>query len=79
MDYDTYSANDAIGRVYLDLNPLLSKYGPSQIAGWLPIYDTMHGKNLFFHFSQVSFMWDMIFRNSWRIERCCQNRFIHGY
>ena len=23
MDYDTYSANDAIGRVYVDLNPLL--------------------------------------------------------
>lgn len=23
MDYDTYSANDAIGKVYLDLNPLL--------------------------------------------------------
>lgn len=25
MDYDTYSANDAIGKVYIDLNPLLSK------------------------------------------------------
>lgn len=24
MDYDTYSANDAIGKVYLDLNPLLT-------------------------------------------------------
>lgn len=23
MDYDTYSANDAIGKVYLNLNPLL--------------------------------------------------------
>ena len=23
MDHDTYSANDAIGKVYLDLNPLL--------------------------------------------------------
>ena len=23
MDYDTYSANDAIGKVYIDLNPLL--------------------------------------------------------
>ena len=23
MDYDTYSANDAIGKVYVDLNPLL--------------------------------------------------------
>jgi len=25
MDYDTYSANDAIGKVYIDLNPLLIK------------------------------------------------------
>lgn len=23
MDHDTYSSNDAIGKVYLDLNPLL--------------------------------------------------------
>lgn len=23
MDHDTYSANDAIGKLYLDLNPLL--------------------------------------------------------
>lgn len=23
MDHDTYSANDAIGKVYVDLNPLL--------------------------------------------------------
>jgi hypothetical protein len=25
MDYDTYSANDAIGKVYIDLNPLLTR------------------------------------------------------
>ncbi|KFD53290.1 hypothetical protein M513_05771 [Trichuris suis] len=42
MDYDTYSANDAVGRVYIGLSPLLSGRG-SQIAGWFPIYDTMHG------------------------------------
>lgn len=29
MDYDTYSANDAIGKVYLNLNPLLL---PSTLA-----------------------------------------------
>ncbi|XP_059351157.1 C2 domain-containing protein 5-like isoform X2 [Daphnia carinata] len=29
MDYDTYSANDAIGKVYLDLNPLLVTPGLS--------------------------------------------------
>ncbi|XP_071807193.1 C2 domain-containing protein 5-like isoform X1 [Asterias amurensis] len=43
MDYDTYSAHDAIGKVYIDLNPLLWKDGVSEISGWLPIYDTMHG------------------------------------
>lgn len=47
MDYDTYSANDAIGKVYIDLNPLLLKAdsnrvstdGPKQImlSGWLPV------------------------------------------
>ena len=30
MDYDTYSANDAIGKVYIDLNPLLWPSTPSQ-------------------------------------------------
>ncbi|XP_046438599.1 C2 domain-containing protein 5-like isoform X2 [Daphnia pulex] len=33
MDYDTYSANDAIGKVYLDLNPLLVTPGISGIRG----------------------------------------------
>ncbi|XP_068082905.1 C2 domain-containing protein 5 [Anabrus simplex] len=28
MDYDTYSANDSIGKVYLDLNPLLLPASP---------------------------------------------------
>ncbi|KAL1427628.1 hypothetical protein MTO96_017324 [Rhipicephalus appendiculatus] len=42
MDYDTYSANDAIGKVYIDLNPLLGKDVGSTLSGWLPIYDTMH-------------------------------------
>ena len=35
MDYDTYSANDAIGKVYVDLNPLLvrgSDQGPMMAA-----------------------------------------------
>lgn len=31
MDYDTYSANDAIGKVYIDLNPLLWPSSPSPI------------------------------------------------
>lgn len=57
MDHDTYSANDAIGKVYLNLNPLLLSYdslsfNPSingestthrELFGWIPVYDTMHG------------------------------------
>lgn len=46
MDYDTYSANDAIGKVYIDLNPLLCKEAGSLLSGWFPIYDTMHGNKL---------------------------------
>ncbi|XP_069132346.1 C2 domain-containing protein 5-like [Argopecten irradians] len=43
LDHDTYSAHDAIGKVYIDLNPLLTKDNPHVISGWFPIYDTMHG------------------------------------
>ncbi|XP_040568632.1 C2 domain-containing protein 5 isoform X2 [Lepeophtheirus salmonis] len=46
MDYDTYSANDAIGKVYVDLNPLLLLAEDSSsgtMSGWLPIFDTMQG------------------------------------
>ena len=44
LDYDTYSAHDAIGKVYIDLTPLLSNDQPYVISGWFPIYDTMHGE-----------------------------------
>uniref|UniRef100_A0A182QW95 C2 domain-containing protein n=1 Tax=Anopheles farauti TaxID=69004 RepID=A0A182QW95_9DIPT len=49
MDYDTYTANDAIGKVYINLSPLLhstskSRTGKgSMMSGWLPVYDTIHG------------------------------------
>ena len=43
LDHDTYSSHDAIGKVYIDLKPLLNANGPSLINGWFPIYDTMHG------------------------------------
>lgn len=43
LDHDTYSANDAIGKIYVDLNPLLTKDPLKVISGWFPIYDTMHG------------------------------------
>ncbi|XP_065094151.1 C2 domain-containing protein 5 [Ochlerotatus camptorhynchus] len=54
MDYDTYSANDAIGKVYINLSPLLYSFTldkPTQsntgkgsvMSGWIPVYDTMNG------------------------------------
>ncbi|XP_011188280.1 C2 domain-containing protein 5 isoform X2 [Zeugodacus cucurbitae] len=50
MDYDTYSANDAIGKVNISLNPLcLEMSGPTThgkgtvLSGWIPVFDTMHG------------------------------------
>ncbi|XP_021704770.1 C2 domain-containing protein 5 [Aedes aegypti] len=54
MDYDTYSANDAIGKVYINLSPLLHSFTlekPTQsntgkgsvMSGWIPVYDTMNG------------------------------------
>ena len=44
LDYDTYSAHDVIGKVYVDLKPLLTTTEPHIISGWFPIYDTMHGE-----------------------------------
>ncbi|XP_055375109.1 C2 domain-containing protein 5 isoform X2 [Condylostylus longicornis] len=50
MDHDTYSANDAIGKVNISLNPLcLENAGQSNqgkgavMSGWIPVFDTMHG------------------------------------
>ena len=43
LDHDTYSSHDAIGKLYIDLDPLLNKGNASMISGWFPIYDTMHG------------------------------------
>eukprot|EP01137_Pigoraptor_chileana_P015644 Opistho-2@5274 len=42
-DQDTISADDTIGKVYIDLNPLLMWGGAQLIAGWFPIYDTLKG------------------------------------
>lgn len=51
MDHDTYSANDAIGRVFYDVNLLVSKIRCSKADGntmeftnWLPIYDSVYGE-----------------------------------
>lgn len=46
LDHDTYSANDAIGKVYIDIDPLLCSEAASVISGWFPIYDTIHGMNV---------------------------------
>ncbi|XP_026142871.1 C2 domain-containing protein 5-like isoform X11 [Carassius auratus] len=43
LDHDTYSANDSIGKVYIDIDPLLCSEAATVISGWLPIYDTIHG------------------------------------
>lgn len=43
LDHDTYSAHDAIGRVYFDLTPLLQTEQKRTLNGWFPLYDTMHG------------------------------------
>lgn len=43
MDYDRYSADDQIGKVYLNLNPLLFKECGHQMFGFYPIFDTMAG------------------------------------
>lgn len=33
LDHDTYSSHDAIGKVYIDLKPLLNTNGPTSISG----------------------------------------------
>ncbi|XP_052754153.1 C2 domain-containing protein 5 [Galleria mellonella] len=53
MDHDTYSANDAIGKVVISLAPLLAReannakgnapHGGAVMSGWIPVFDTMHG------------------------------------
>lgn len=50
MDYDTYSANDAIGKVNISLNPLCLENSSQAVhgkgtvlSGWIPVFDTMHG------------------------------------
>jgi hypothetical protein len=43
MDYDVYSANDAIGKVYIDLNPLI--HGTIEASdGVPPSSSTSHGR-----------------------------------
>lgn len=49
MDKDVYTADDAIGKVYMDLGPLLMRAADEEeqgdlcIKGWFPLYDTLRG------------------------------------
>ena len=44
MDHDTYTAHDAIGKVYIPLSSLASADTPlTSMSGWYPIFDTLHG------------------------------------
>ena len=43
MDYDTYTAHDAIGKVYICLNSLADSGSQNTLDGWFPIFDTLHG------------------------------------
>ncbi len=43
FDYDAIAADDVIGSVMLDLNPLLASETSSQLSGWFPIFDTIQG------------------------------------
>ena len=42
-DKDIMSADDEIGAVCIDLNPLLLQQEQVQLAGWFPLYDTLRG------------------------------------
>ncbi|KAJ3342122.1 hypothetical protein HDU93_003338 [Gonapodya sp. JEL0774] len=42
LDFDAFSANDPIGSVNIDLNPL-GWDSSSQISGWFPLFDTLRG------------------------------------
>eukprot|EP00611_Tribonema_gayanum_P007613 TRINITY_DN1701_c0_g1_i3.p2 TRINITY_DN1701_c0_g1~~TRINITY_DN1701_c0_g1_i3.p2 ORF type:complete len:164 (-),score=52.02 TRINITY_DN1701_c0_g1_i3:1184-1675(-) len=49
MDKDVYTADDAIGKVYISLGPLLMRAADATeksdlaIQGWFPLYDTLRG------------------------------------
>lgn len=44
MDHDTYTAHDAIGKVYIPLSSLVSSDSTlTSMSGWYPIFDTLHG------------------------------------
>lgn len=46
LDHDAITANDAVGSVFIDLNPLLTWDSNDQICGWFPLYDTIRGVHI---------------------------------
>lgn len=53
MDHDTYSANDPIGRIYLDCNIFLEKMRTREFQELeeqftMPIYDTLNGRHPYY-------------------------------
>lgn len=44
FDYDIYSANDVIGKVYIDIDFLFYSEVVIVISGWFLIYDIIYGK-----------------------------------
>lgn len=43
MDYDVYTSHDVVGKVSISLSPLALPNSRNFLAGWFPLYDTMHG------------------------------------
>ena len=49
MDKDVYTSDDAIGKVYINLGPLLMRAADATeksdlgVQGWFPLYDTLRG------------------------------------
>ncbi|KAJ4938423.1 hypothetical protein JOQ06_003043 [Pogonophryne albipinna] len=79
LDHDTYSANDAIGKVYIDIDPLLCSEAASVISGWFPIYDTIHVElfNDLNRFRQSSCGVKFFCTSS--IPRCYKAAMVHGF
>uniref|UniRef100_A0A671KC14 C2 domain-containing protein 5-like n=1 Tax=Sinocyclocheilus anshuiensis TaxID=1608454 RepID=A0A671KC14_9TELE len=82
LDHDTYSANDAIGKVYIDIDPLLCSEAATVISGWLPIYDTIHGvcpqANLVCNIKEQSSCGVKFFCTT-SIPRCYRAIMVHGF
>ncbi|CAG0895331.1 unnamed protein product [Cyprideis torosa] len=78
LDHDTYSANDTIGKAYIDLKSLLTKETfradrvlsslnhEVHLGGWIPVFDTLHGirGEVNIHIRAEVFLDRNFFRNS---------------